>query len=192
MSPALSIPPRSRGADGFAHTVSQCLAEGLPRRGHRRLVLSPWMRLRVLAPPPVLTEWLSGACAQRGDSWEWMGEGRMSDAASLPASGLLVWDGVELWSGRARAPVLQLTSRGPVPREDWMLGGWGVVPMWLGRRSRCRRAAQSPSSPPASAALGSCVSISAASQGGACGVSKCRVDQSKGWFKRQRRTNVCR
>ena len=49
----------------------------------------------------------------------------MSDAASLPASGLTVQDGVVLRAGGAWAPVLQLTPGGPVPREDWILGGGG-------------------------------------------------------------------
>ena len=43
-----------------------------------------------------------------------------------------------------------------------------------------QEAAQSPSSLPASAALGRCVSISAASHGGACGVSKCPGGSIKG------------
>ena len=49
----------------------------------------------------------------------------MSDAASLPASGLMVQDGVALRAGGAWAPVLQLTPGGPVPREDWILDGAG-------------------------------------------------------------------
>ena len=102
----------------------------------------------------------------------------MSDAASPPASGLRVQDAVALRAGGAWAPVLQLTLGGLVPREDWILGG-GVA-MRLGRRPQCRRAAQFPFSCQPPPTLSLCISISAASQGGACGVNKCPGGSIKG------------
>ena len=115
----------------------------------------------------------------------------MSDAASLPASGLMVQDGVALRAGGAWAPVLQLTPGGPVPREDWILEGGGLPCGWAGGRSAGGLLSfRFPCQPPPT--LSFCISISAASQGGACGVNKCPGGSIKGVVKAQQHTNVSR